>query len=189
MDNQPVLVALKKEELEDMLNQAALVGAQVAADSIRDEHAKELSERKDRRLHNTRLLLNHYREFRDHCRKAVYDSRMAEKESDLMEMIMEMKDDAVILESIQRTMVRTATLLAHIDRMMSVFKSYADKGGEREKRQYKIVQAYYIAPARRTIQDLSEEYSVSRATIHKDLRAAEEKLSVLFFGMDGIRFC
>lgn len=188
MDNQPIYVALNKEELEGLLSQAALVGAQVAADSIRGEHAKELSAKKDRRLHNTRLLLSHYRDFREHCGKAVYDSRMAEKEGDLMEMIMEMKDDAIILESIQRTMIRTGTILEHIDRMVSVFKSYADKGGEREKRQYKVVYSYYLAPDRETIQDLSEELNVSRVTIYKDLKAAEEKLSVLFFGMDGLRF-
>lgn len=187
MDNRPVLVAMKKEELEDLLNQAALVGAQAAAEITQREMEKNNQEKRDRRLHNTKLLLSHYRDFKAHCTKSVYDSRMAGQNADLMEMLMEMKDDAVILESIQRTVVRTEIILEHIDRMMSVFRSYAEQGGDMEKRQYSVVYGYYIASPKKSIQDLSEEFKVSKVTVHKDLKFAEEKLSILFFGMDGLR--
>lgn len=187
MDNRPVLVAMKKEELEDLLNQAALVGAQAATEITQRELEKNNREKRDRRLHNTKLLLSHYRDFKAHCSKSVYDSRMAGQNADLMEMLMEMKDDAVILESIQRTTIRTGIILEHIDRMMSVFSSFAEQGGEMEKRQYSVVHGYYIESPRKSVQNLSDEFGVSKVTIHKDLKAAEEKLSVLFFGMDGLR--
>lgn len=188
MDKQPVLVTLSKEELGELMKHAALTGAQVAAETVHAENSRQIAEKRDRRLHNTKLLLNHYRDFKAHCSMSVYDSRMAERDSGLMEMIMEMRDDNVILESIQRTVMRTITILEHIDRMMAVFKSYTDKGGDREKRQYRVIYEYYISPDKRTLQGIAEEMAVSRVTLHKDLKMAEEKLSVLFFGIDGLHF-
>ena len=55
------LLALTKEEIEDMIAKAALAGARWRLKQWKKEHRKAQKELKDRRLHNTRLLLRNYR--------------------------------------------------------------------------------------------------------------------------------
>ena len=49
-------VALTKEEIDAMIQQAALAGAQVASDAMIVGQRKSEKEKIDRRLHNTDLL-------------------------------------------------------------------------------------------------------------------------------------
>ena len=72
MNDRVEFVALTKEEVETMIAKAALAGASVAADTLQKAHQKEQKELKDRRLHNTRLLLRNYRMLKENCAKAVY---------------------------------------------------------------------------------------------------------------------
>jgi len=188
MSERPVMVALDREELERLMRQAALAGAQSATEVMQREYDARNTERRDRRLHNTRLLLKHYREFKEHSRKAVSDSRMAEPESQVIQDLMMMRDDKVILESIRRSIARTQTIIVHIDKMLAVYKAYASREGEIEKRRYNVIQECYLTSTHKSATELAELYGVSKVTIHNDKKVAEEKLSVLFFGLDGLHF-
>ena len=66
-------------------------------------------------------------------------------------------------------------------------KSY-QRSSERERRQYKVMKSIYMLKSKKTVRELAEEYSVTDRTIQKDREIAEERLSVLFFGIDGLRF-
>ena len=96
-------VALTKEEIEDIIAKAALAGASVAAETMEKEHRKAQKELKDRRLHNTRLLLRNYRALKESCTKAVYEREHAEKTTaEVIEDLMSMKaSDGVIVNSIK----------------------------------------------------------------------------------------
>jgi len=193
MEGQPIIVALRKEELAEILKSCAQVGArigsQVAADTLREEYSKQEKQRKDRKLHNVRLLLSHYQDFMDHTSEAVYSSAQIE-DDDLLESIMTMKnvDDEVIVESILRTNRRTQVMLAHIDKAIHTFQIWANDSGRREQRQLKVIEDYYMRSPRKSMKELAEEHGVSKATIHSDIKDAEERLAVLLFGMDGLKF-
>lgn len=186
-DKAKVIVALTKEDLDKMMANAALVGATVATDKMTVAFEKHQKEQKDRRLHNTKLLLKNYRMLKSSCRNAVFEGEKVSA-SELMEEIMSMKDDHVIVESIRRSAIRTATILKHVDTMLDVYRLYCNKQGDREKRQYKVIRAYYISNDKNTIQTLAKEFSVSKVTIYDDLKIGEERLSALFFGVDGLKF-
>lgn len=181
-----VIVALRQEQLEAIMEKAALIGAQTASEIVIKEMAKKDRENKDRRLHNTRLLLEHYRDLKTHCKEAVYEAEGEQSESDMIESLMSVKDDTVILESIKRTTQRTQMMISHIDKMMDVFHVMCEKRGDREKRRYHVIYDYYIARNKKSLQRIADEYSVSRVTIYNDLKSAEEELSVFFFGVDGL---
>lgn len=101
---------------------------------------------------------------------------------------MEMDDDSVIVESIKRSAERTEIMLSHIDKMLEVFRIYCSKYGEKERREYKVIKALYISKQRQTIKELAKEFEVSEVTIYADLKSAKEKLSALFFGINGLKF-
>lgn len=39
-----------------------------------------------------------------------------------------------------------------------------------------------------TIAEISKKFSVSKVTVYEDIKIAKERLSSLFFGIDGLRF-
>lgn len=85
-------VALTKEEIDAMIQQAALAGAQVASDAMMVGQRKSEKEKIDRRLHNTDLLLRNYRTLKASYENAVYKSKEGEV-TEVLEDIMTMKDD------------------------------------------------------------------------------------------------
>ena len=182
-------VALTKEELKDMLAEAALIGASVASEILEKAHRKELKEQKDGRLHNTKLLLKNYRMLKENCEKSVFEKEhQKENTSEVIESIMSMKGDKVIVDSIKRSADRTKIIIEHIDKMMEVYRVYCSKASDREKRQYKIIKAMYISKNRSNVMELAQKYKVSKVTIYEDIKIAVERLSALIFGVNGIRF-
>ena len=183
-------VALTKEEIEDMIAKAALAGASVAAETMEKEHRKAQKELKDRRLHNTRLLLRNYRALKESCTKAVYEREHAEKTTaEVIEDLMSMKaSDGVIVNSIKESSERTSIIISHVDRMLDVYRMYCGKFGEKEKRQYKVIKAMYITREHAAVAELARKHGVSKVTIYDDIKTAEERLSALFFGINGLHF-
>lgn len=90
-------VALTKEEIDAMIQQAALAGAQVASDAMMVGQRKSEKEKIDRRLHNTDLLLRNYRTLKASYENAVYKSKEGEV-TEVLEDIMTMKDDTLIYD-------------------------------------------------------------------------------------------
>ena len=139
-------VALTKEEIDAMIQQAALAGAQVASDAMMVGQRKSEKEKIDRRLHNTDLLLRNYRTLKASYENAVYKSKEGEV-TEVLEDIMTMKDDKVIVESIKTSAKRTAIMVQHIDKMLDVYRIYCSKLSEKDKRRYKIISPLHIKDA------------------------------------------
>lgn len=190
MNNCVEFVALTKEEVEKMIAKAALAGASVAAETLEKAHQKEQKEMKDRRLHNTRLLLRNYRMLKESCSKAVYQKEHSEKTTEeVIEELMSMKaSDGVIVNSIKESAERTGIIISHVDRMFDVYRMYCGKYGEKERRQYKVIKFMYITKERLSVAELAKKFNVSKVTIYDDIKIAEEQLSALFFGINGLRF-
>lgn len=186
-DTKVQFIALTKEEIESMVQQAALAGAKVASDTMMVAQRKNEKERIDRRLHNTELLLRNYRTLKASCENAVYESKDGEV-SEMLEDIMTMKSDKVIVESIRTSAKRTALMVQHIDKMLDVYRIYCSKISDRDKRRYKIIKALYISKTPMKIDEISKKYSVSKVTVYEDIKIAKERLSSLFFGIDGLKF-
>lgn len=190
MKDRVEFVALTREEIESMIAKAALAGASVATDTMDKVYRKEQKELKDRRLHNTRMLLRNYRMLKESCSKAVYSKTREEKSTiEVMEEIMSMKGgDGVIVNSIKESAERTSIIIDHIDKMLDVYRVFCSKCGEKEKRQYKVVKAMYMTKDAASVPELSKKFGVSKVTIYDDIKAAEERLSALFFGINGLKF-
>lgn len=61
------------------------------------------------------------------------------------------------------------------------------KISDRDKRRYKIIKDLYISKKPMKIDEISKKYSVSKVTVYEDIKIAKERLSSLFFGIDGLR--
>ena len=107
MDTEKQFVVMSKKDVEEMIQQAAVAGAQVASDTMLVAQRRAEKERIDRRLHNTELLLRNYRTLKKSYEEAVYEAKDSKNEevTEMLEDIMEMKDDKVIVESIKLSLI------------------------------------------------------------------------------------
>ncbi len=146
--------------------------------------------KKNWKLHNTRLLLKHYRDLKDRCEKGVYDSRMLDQRTrfEQIEDLMQGRDDDIILDSTYRSILRTRTMLADIEAMMKAYKAEAQRGSDAEKRRVQVIFWFYIAKKRMSTGELAAKFGVSQRQIQMDLREAEAHLSAKYFGVDGMHF-
>ncbi len=167
------------------------IAAQAGAAQAIQEYKKLTNEtekfRRDKRYHNTKLLLKHYRDFREHVKNSVYSddqidrSRDADDWLDLMETV---ADDEIYINSIKRTRRRTEIIVAHIDTMMDFYKAQGEKDLPKASR-CKVIRGIYVDGM--TFSETAEKMHISESQVYRLERHGIEDLSVLLFGIDGLK--
>lgn len=184
-----VLVSLPYEQLKEIYENAASIGAKEALKTFQQERKCEKDRRSDRRLRNTKLLLRNYRMLKEHAENSVFGrTQMEESALDILESMMSMYDNEVIIESIKRSATRTAVIVSHIETMFGLYAAYCDKAVNRyiEKRRYEVLWDLYMAEDTLSVKEVAKKQHVSRDTVYTDIRMAIEKLTALIFGVDGL---
>lgn len=83
-------------EIERIIEQTAKLTAEKIYAKMRSDNAKEQDSLFDKRLYNTKLLLEHYRLFKDHAENAVFElTRLDEAELTAIEIMDSMWQSAV----------------------------------------------------------------------------------------------
>ncbi|NDO18801.1 hypothetical protein FMM68_03920 [Lachnospiraceae bacterium MD329] len=179
-----------KQEVSEIVKIAAIEGANAAIKHLKTEQAKEKQKRKDRRLYNTKLLIKHYRSFKEYVNNAVFDEEESPEDAmyAIEELMWEPKVTSdMIIDSIKRSMTRTKIIIEHIDKMIEAYGSICEKSdSEVKKRRYEVLYKLYISNIIHTVDEMTEMYFIDKRTVYKDIDAACKELSVFFFGIDGI---
>ena len=167
---------------------AAEAGARAAMDRLDKERAKECSERVDRRLHNTRLLLRNYKLFRQHAENAVFEAEQLEESVyDILDM-MERNTGVGFVDSIKISVARTAVLVRHIEVMLGLYRTYCEGSSKPEDaRRWRAIKARYIDEDEKNVLDIADQECVADRTVRRDIEEACEHLAALFFGIDGVK--
>ncbi|EPR07664.1 hypothetical protein L323_19800 [Ruminiclostridium papyrosolvens C7] len=160
-------------------------GVREALDRISKEKEEKRKSRFDRRLRNTDLLLKNYNKFVAHCNTALYTSKQL-KQANAIDILDEVEDDEdeVYVRSIMRTRERTFLIVNHIKRILGYYK-YITKSEPEKERKYRVLVGLYID--KKTYSQMAEELYCSTKTIERDRKEAIEELSVLIFGVDGLK--
>lgn len=176
------------DNVESLVRLAAAEGAKAALATIEKEKQKERKSRHDRRLRNTKLLLRNFRMFKEHCRNAVFEaSQLDENAVDILDMMWNRSGSDSFVESIKKSVQRTAIIMQHITEMLALYEVYCCKSPKAEDaRRYRVIDALYIADDPLTAQQIAEREGIDLRTVYKDIDAAAEKLSALIFGIDGL---
>lgn len=183
------LVVLTKEELVDLQIKAAEIGAKTAIEKLEEEKKRIHKEIIDKRLHNTKLLLENYRLLKLNKNNSIYTQhQIKESAADILSNMMNLYNDEIVIDSIKRSAARTAIIVSHVEMMLELYKSYCKMSKKKwEKRRYDIIYDFYISNQSKSIGQIAEEYHYSKQTIYDDINAAESALSALIFGIDGLK--
>lgn len=185
-----VLVVLTHEQLKDIYEKAANIGANEALKMFKKEREKERGKRANRRLRNTKLLLRNYHMLKEHAENSVFGRiQMQESAIDILETMMSMYDNEVIIESIKRSATRTAIIVSHMEVMFGLYRSYCEHTSSREidLRRYEVVWDRYMADQALSVKQIAEKQNISVRNVYEDIKVATESLSALIFGVDGLK--
>lgn len=182
-------VTLKKEELDELMKDAASIGAQAALDKIDQERKGFLKKMRNKKLHNTKLLLRNFHMLKENADHSIFGkSQLEESAADILSNMMNLYDDEVIVDAIKRSTTRTAIIVAHIETMLNIYDAYCYKSSNLlDRRRHDVLFEMYIADKRLTAMEIAKNRNMSKENVYSDLRIAVEKLSALIFGIDGLK--
>lgn len=193
---QAVLGAETQNAMETAITEAARVGAEIGAQAsvkaVERERKKFRDARSDRRFRNTKYLLRNYNMLAKHCSNAVYDRATDlthhEGIEDILELLDEMLDEGIQVESIMKSAARTQIIMDHVNRMLGIYKVYCTESQKpEEQRHYRVIEALYLVPKPITAEAVAAREKIDKRTVYKDIDAACATLSALIFGIDGIK--
>jgi len=173
--------------------EAVKIGVREGIKYIKEQEYYKTKKRYDRRLRNTRLLLKHYRNLQVHDKLAgKSSSRIYENNAiDILDDIDPINDEEQYIQAISRTKIRTSIIVAHINKSMEYYKAICEKDGNVKKRRYDIIKYMYLEPTKDNIiptyEETAEHFDLNVRTVGRDIRQGIEDLSILFFGIDGIK--
>lgn len=169
---------------------AAETGAKTALATFAAEIQRSQSERADRRLRNTKLLLRNFRMFKAHAENAVFDaSQIDENAYDIIDLMSDRwADSEVFVASIKESVARTVTIVTHIETMLRLYEAFCEKSGNpEESRRNRVIHGIYIDDPPQTVKELADANFVTTRTIYNDIDIACERIAALIFGIDGIK--
>ena len=184
-----VVVFLTHEQLEDIYNKAAIIGAKEGVKIFHQNQKKEQEKRASRKLHNTKLLLRNYHMLKEHAENSVFGrTQMEESALDILESMMSLYDNEIIIESIKRSVTRTAIIVSHIETMLGLYEVYCEKSLNRDidMRRYEVIWDRYISRNILSVKKSAEKQKISTRNVYEDIKMATERLAALIFGVDGL---
>lgn len=170
----------------------AEVGATEAAKAIEREKKRIRKQQYDRRFHNTKLLLRHYRTLNEHYHHAVFDTGTAEAESESFAEIMQamnadISDEALYIESIKQSCMRTKIIMAHVNKMLECYEIMCNRSKRKDdKRHWRILNALYISESAMTAVELAKKENIDKRTVYRDIDICISDLTALLFGVGGV---
>lgn len=172
---------LTEKDLEVITRTAAVA----ALEHLEMAKQKQQKEKHDRRLRNVKLLLRNYRSFAAHVAEIKLDINELDEKLELEEL----DSDEFKLLSIKRSKKKTLAMVRFINKMLVIYKTMCEQTGKPEDiRRYETVYKMYIAEVKMTAEEISEMHNTAVRTTFNDIEKASKDLTVLIFGVDGIRF-
>ena len=180
---------LSKEMLEAIAEKAAEIAAAVATNTYQQKVKEEEKAKFDKRYKNTKLLLEHYRDFSDYGERAIYRiyEELDEDIVDIIELMEGRRSDSDgRIESLERGVMRTKVIMNHVNTMLEVYRKSCEQSPyNEEKRRWRVIEGLYLNKVPKSVQEIAEEEFVNERTVYKDIKAACKRLTALIFGIDG----
>lgn len=176
---------------ENELSMIAEIAAEKAIKTYKNEHKQAEKNRQAKVLNSAKTLIMNYRRFKGMTSNAVYDGKTTTDDDmreilELMQLNFRNKDFEVL--SIKEKTMRTKMILEHVDTMLEVYKKQCEVSPEPEEiRRYRIIKGLYLDDMPKTALELADEEGVGERTVYRDRDIAFKRLSILLFGIDGMR--
>lgn len=165
-------------------------GVRKALVEIEKEKEEKKKHKADMRFRNTELLLHNYTNFMQHTEKSIYTETQLSKEELFDELDLDMDEEITKtqINSIIKSKNKTNIILKHINTFIEYYR-YKCESSEREdiQRRIQVIELLYLNEDKKTQEEVSEILNCSDRTIRNTKNIAIKELSILFFGIDGLK--
>lgn len=183
-------VRLSEEELKELCQKAVEDGV---SKYITVQNQKKKQEWRGL-LFRTKKLLENYTKLKDYAEQAVVTLEQAEEVDETlvnMDVLMKFKlfEDDKTLHRQLRGVNAVKFIMAHVDRMLEVYKSNClNSSQEVMHKQWFVIEYMYLEreDAKKTTKEIAEIYQTDISNIQKDAKEARNDLTTLFFGLDAM---
>lgn len=188
----PLITKIIDASADRISKVAAEQATQAAIKTWEIQRKAALKEISDKRLYNTKLLLRNYRLFKTHSAEAIFSrDRASESVQELLDMMWDCSNGGyseTFVDSIRRSAARTALIIDHVDEMIGIYKIFCERSSRPEDmRRFRVLNALYLEGEPKTAAEVAAGEMIDSRTVYKDIDAACEKLTALFFGATAIR--
>lgn len=171
----------------------AEIGAQAAVQAAEVERRRYRRTLYDKRLHNTRLLLRHYRSLNSHYANAVWgedeeDEDIGDSFADIMALMDSRSvNDTIFVESIRKSSRKTYIIMKHVNTMLREYQFVCERSKRQgDRRRWRVIEGLYLGEPRIEAMEIANREGIDKRTVYKDVDAATADLTMLLFGVDGI---
>lgn len=183
-------VRLSEEELKELCQKAVEDGV---SKYITVQNQKKKQEWRGL-LFRTKKLLENYTKLKDYAEQAVVTLEQAEEVDETlvnMDVLMKFKlfEDDKTLHRQLRGVNAVKFIMAHVDRMLEVYKSNClNSSQEVMHRRWFVIEYMYLEreDTKKTTKEIAEIYQTDTSNIQKDAKEARNDLTTLFFGLDAM---
>lgn len=183
-------VRLSEEELKELCQKAVEDGV---SKYITVQNQKKKQEWRGL-LFRTKKLLENYTKLKDYAEQAVVTLEQAEEVDETlvnMDVLMKFKlfEDDKTLHRQLRGVNAVKFIMAHVDRMLEVYKSNClNSSQEVMHRRWFVIEYMYLEREddKKTTKEIAEIYQTDISNIQKDAKEARNDLTTLFFGLDAM---
>ncbi|MEG2289930.1 MAG: hypothetical protein RSA29_02680 [Clostridium sp.] len=148
-------------------------------EAIREFDKEKQLEKRGKVFQNTRLLMRHYNDLKDHTNKGIDSLRFAIEDKDYDKLT----EDEIFIISIKRSKAKTLVMIAHIDMALDELKKRQIKEDAIEK--YFALEMYFIKDM--SYEEIQEKLNCGKNTPSRWVNQMIDRLSVLLFGIDGVK--
>lgn len=191
MGKMPKTVRLSEKELRDICQKAVEEGVSKYISVEKEKKKKEWSGL----LFRTKKLLENYTKLKDYAEQAVYTIEAAEEvdetlyNMDVLTKFNIFEDDKTLHRQL-RGVNAVKFILAHVDRMLDVYKrNCLNSAQEVMHRRWFVIEYMYLEREegkKKTTKEIAEIYQTDISNIQKDAKEARNDLTILFFGLDAM---
>jgi hypothetical protein len=150
----------------------------IAKEVSREVLSEMIQDKKDKRLHNTRLLMRNYNSLKEHINSKSDGS--IEIKVDIDDEVL--KTDYIWLESVARSKTRTAKMMQYVDSKLEYIKNKFKEKKEYEK--YRAFEMYFIEY--KSNEEIFEELGCGKNSPRRWTELIIKELSILLWGIDAL---
>ena len=188
--NAPKTVRLSQEELSEICQKAVEEGVSKYI-TLQDQKKKQEWRGL---LFRTKKLLENYTRLKDYAEQAVVTLEQAEEVDETlvnMDVLTKFRlfDDDKTLHRQLRGVNAVKFIMAHVDRMLEVYKNNClNSSQEVMHRRWFVIEYMYLEREdyKKNTKEIAEIYQTDISNIQKDAKEARNDLTTLFFGLDAM---
>lgn len=149
--------------------------------AVAEALGEEKRQRKVRILHNTRILMESYIEMQNYIERAISESEELNERA-ISVYYSVFGNDSEHLDSIRRSRMKTALMMANIDRALEELRREQQENGTLYK--YEAFRMHYVEG--KTFEEVADIMNCGKNTPSRWSKEMIRKMSVKLFGVDGI---